>query len=91
MRNTELKTELLKELKSTLDSKSKWFNQDVKDFEDRLKLENDTEKLRTQLGNLRCLNGKSKSFNKKLAGFTKELDEAGMFNMGNMKVENALD
>jgi hypothetical protein len=91
MRNTETKKEIVKEFRSTLNNNSKFFNTDMQSFNDRLKAEKDNARLITQLGNLRCLNGKSRAFNDKLKKFTKELDAAGMFDMNNMKTENALD
>jgi len=87
----QLKKELVNEFRSSLNPNSKFYNADMHSFNDRLKDEKDKDRLMTQLGNLRCLNGKSRSFNNKFKKFTKELDMAGMFDMGNMKPENALD
>jgi len=88
---TQLKKELTNEFRLSLNPNSKFFNADMHSFNDRLKGEKDKNRLMTQLGNLRCLNGKSRSFNNKVKKFTKELNRAGMFDMGNMKLENALD
>lgn len=88
---SQLKKELIKEFRSSLSPGSKFFNEDMQSFSQRLKGENDRDRLIAQLSNLRCLNGKSRSFNNKVERFTNELDAAGMFDMGNMKPENALD
>jgi hypothetical protein len=87
----ELKKELANEFRLSLNPNSKFFNADIKSFNDRLKDEKDEDKLITQLGNLRCLNGKSRLFNKMIKELTKELDKGGMFDIGKIKPINALD
>jgi len=88
---SQLKKELANEFRLSLNPNSKFFNADMKCFNARLKDEKDKDKLTTQLGNMKCLNGKSKEFNNKIRFLTKELERAGMFGVGNMKPENALD
>ena len=87
----ELKKEVLKEYKESLDSNSKFFKQDVQSFKERLATTSDKDRLTTQLGNLQCLNGKSREFNSLIQSLTDELEKGGMYSVGGMEPKNALD
>lgn len=87
----ELKKEIIKEYKESLDSNSKFYEQDLCDFSAKIKTLKDKDRLEKQLGNLSCLNGKSRIFNNKIGKELSVLDKSGMFDIKKMQPKNALD
>lgn len=74
-----LKLQLVKEFKKSLNPSSKFFNEDINSFKQRLKQENNKDKLNVRLNNLVCLNGGNSSFNKEVKNIINELEAGGMF------------
>ena len=85
-----LKSQLVAEYKKSLNPNSKWYAEDVRNFTESLEGQT-TEKLEQRLSNIICLNGGSASFNRKINKIEKELERGGMYEMGSMRPENALD
>lgn len=74
----------------TLNPKSKWYAQDLADFRAVLSTKTEAE-MRQQLANMRGIAGLDKGLNKILEAEEKRMAKAGMYDLGNMKPENALD
>lgn len=68
--------------------KSKWFGQDVQDYSDNLVVQ--TSVRITELYN-QALAFDSLEFEAEVEAEEKKMDKGGMYDMGNMKPENALD
>ena len=85
-----IKQNAIAEYLEGIDKSSKFYQQDLDSFKQGLKGKS-LDDLVTLVGRLRCLNGKSKSFNEMLAGIDQELENGGMFDVSNLKPENALD
>ena len=85
-----LKAELLKRYKKTLDNKSKWYADDIKTFTESMESQSKAQ-LEQRLSNMICLGGESASFNKDVEEIKSELDKGGMFDVGSMPPESALD
>lgn len=86
----ELKAQLLKRYKKTLNDNSKWYDDDVKTFTESMKNQS-KGKLKQRLSNMICLNGDSPSFNKEIKEIESELDKGGMYDVGSMPPESSLD
>ena len=85
-----IKQNAIAEYLEGIDKSSKFYQQDLDSFKQGLKGKS-LGNLVTLVSRLRCLNGKSKIFNKMLAGIDQELENGGMFDVSNLKPENALD
>lgn len=72
----------------TLDKKSKFYEQDIADFTQRIKYAS-LQQIQQSVNNMTYMASKKSDvdFDRE----TKKLDKAGMFNIGNMKAINALD
>lgn len=90
MNTNQLRSEILKVFKLSLNPNSKWYQQDLKDFTSILKTRTEKE-LQQQLANMRGIVGLDPEVNKLCALEEKRMEKAGMYNLGNMKPENALD
>lgn len=73
---------------NTLDKKSKWYNQDLTDFKQRIQCAS-IEQIKASINNMSYAQSEKSEidFNKE----TRRLEKAGMFNISNMKHINALD
>ena len=90
--NNKMKAKLIKQAielyKKTLDKKSKWYNDDLANFSSHIKTAS-LDKINQSINNMSYAQSKKADadFNRE----TRKLEKAGMFNIGNMKVINALD
>lgn len=84
----ELEKMTIREYKKSLDQDSKFFSQDVKAYRDYI-AKMDISDLRQRYANLRYFN--SEHFAAEIDRYEKKLLKAGMFDMGKLKPENALD
>lgn len=76
--------------KSTLNVNSKWYGSDMQTFISIAETKTEHELLQ-QLANLRAITGNDARFNKMVEREEKKMLKAGMYDVGNMKPENALD
>ena len=76
--------------KSTLNPKSKWYNDDLNSFIAIAETKTEAQLLQ-QLANLRAITGNDDRFNKVVEKEEKRMLKAGMFDIGNMQHKNALD
>ena len=87
---SQIKTKLVAEYKKSLNPSSKWYNEDLNTFKERLKGKKKSE-LERQLNNMLCINGSNVAFNNAIKKEMKKMEKAGMYNIKNMKATNALD
>ena len=85
-----LDSEIIDLFKQSQNPNSKWYNDDVAAFIRVLKTKTTKEK-QQQLANMRALAGLDPKFNAAVEKEEKRLVRAGMYDLGNMKPENALD
>lgn len=72
----------------TLDKKSKFYQQDITDFKNRIQSAS-AQQLEQSINNMSYMASKKSDID--FERETRKLDKAGMFNIGNMKPINALD
>lgn len=87
-----MKTELIKQAialyKNTLDSKSKFYRDDLRSFTERINNAG-IEQIKQSINNMSYM--QSEKSERDFDRETKRLDKAGMFDIGKMKHINALD
>ena len=88
MNRKQLIAELLAEYRKSLNPSSKWFTQDIQEFKEKVS-ELRTSEVAERLRNRRAFN--SPAFEKLVAKEEAKLNKAGMYDIGNMRPENALD
>jgi len=89
-----MKQQLIKEVyalyKGSLNAKSKWYADDLSDFRALLQTKT-VEQLKQQIANMRGIMGLDEQLNRVLSAEEKRMERAGMYDLGKMKPENALD
>ena len=76
--------------KKSLNPNSKWYSEDLKTFMQVLSTKSDSQ-LRQQLANMNGIMGLDAQTNLVIEHEEKRMAKYGMYDLGNMKPENALD
>lgn len=86
----QLIQQLIEKYKKSLNQKSKWYSEDVKQYKKAIS-ELSVDELNRKLGNISALVDNDSKFNRAVRKEITKLDNAGMYNISGMKPGNALD
>lgn len=86
----QLIDQVVKNFKTTLNSSSKWFIEDLSNFKKGVS-EKSVKELEQMISNFNAMNDENSSFNRSIRSEEKRMLKCGMFNVNNMKPFNCLD
>jgi len=89
MNRTQLEKEAIR-LYTKANKSQKWFSEEINGFKAHIKAK-PIQDLRQSVVNMKCLAGENINFNKEVDRLESELEKAGMYDIRNMKPQNALD
>ena len=82
--------QLVENFKTMLNPQSKFYKEDLANFKEKVSTLSVNE-LKERVGRMNAMNDENSEFNRAVRRETKRMEAAGMFDVGKMKQDNAID